>query len=103
MKPWEQKFREMVRSGIRYCFKPVEGKFPEVNLSELEGDAENSGFLDILVQMVNDERRKAFFNGYYLGSCDVAHDLGEVAGKFYDVDKDLNTQGAWKNWEVVEK
>ena len=103
MKVWEQKFREMVRSGIKYCFKPVDGKFPEVDLSELDGDVDNSGFLDILIQMINEERKKAFFQGYYLGSSDVAHDLGQLVGKEFDVDKDLNTQGAWKNWEIVEK
>ena len=103
MKAWEQKFREMVRSGIKYCFKPVDGKFPEVDLSELEGDAENSGFLDILAGIINDERRKAFFEGYYLGACDTAHDIGDATGKFFDVEKDLNKQGAWRNWEIVDK
>lgn len=92
----------MVRSGIRYCFKAVNGKYPEIDNEELEGDA-SAGFLDILVSMINDERRKAFFSGYYLGASDVAHDLGKIVGKEFDVDKDLNTQGAWKNWEIVEK
>jgi hypothetical protein len=92
-----------VRSGIKYCFKPVDGKYPEIDWEELEGDKDSGGFLDILISMVNDERRKAFFNGYYLGASDVAHDLGEIAGKEFDVDKDLNTQGAWRNWEVMEK
>lgn len=102
LKTWRAKLDDALRNGMKYCFNPVEGKFPTLN--EEEYDPSNTmGFLDFLVSFFQSERQRCFYRGYRLGAEHVVEDLLTQQGIEIEFDKDLNKHGASRAWESEEK
>lgn len=93
---WKVELQELLVNGMRYCFKPVDGRYPELDEDELVGSPEEAGFLDRLEGLVNDLRKKAFYRAYELGARDAALDGG------FEFDAELSRYGASKAWEEME-
>jgi hypothetical protein len=103
MKKWEAHLAEVLEDGMRYCFKTVNGKYPELDKEAFYGLNNSSGFFDLVSSTLCSELKDMFFKGYSIGVSDALHDLSEATGNKFDFDSDINKQGAWKAWEVVNK
>ena len=104
MPSWRYELEEILRTGMRYCFPAISGKYPEIVEDEFagkDGDAHGiggeSGFLDGVLSLVSDLRKKAFLKGYTAGARDSAHDLNAA------FDEDISKIGASRAFEVYEE
>lgn len=106
---WRKKVSEALISGMKYCFKPVEGgAFPELDEGEFYGSEEDNqpGFSHFVQSVVYDEVKRAFFDGYLKGAEDSTADANEYRPRVSEdlkVDPHLNKIGAYKRWDEREK
>lgn len=92
---WKAQVDEILQ-GMKYCFTPVEGKYPELDRKAYEETEEGSlGFLDLVLSLVSDLRKKAYFAGYKKGASDACVDMGKAEHEF---DEQLAESGAWRGW-----
>jgi hypothetical protein len=94
------KMREQLEAallGAKYCFKSLDGKYPEIDKGEFYGTAEDPGFLDFMMSLLLGYQKKGFFDGYAAGSSDACHDLSA------EFNEDLSKNSAWKRWDEIMK
>jgi hypothetical protein len=83
---------------MKYCFKTVEGKYPEIEEASFRPGNE-PGFLDLIISLVLGYRKEAFYQGYARGAVDSIADMGK--GEF-EFDEQLSRFGAEKAWHKAE-
>lgn len=88
---YREEIREAITTGVKYCFTPLNGKYPLPDVSETEE------FVDFISSLVFKFRKESFFSGYAAGVCDAASDLG---GEF---NNDLSRFGAERAFNLYDK
>ena len=98
MADWKSDVERTLESGMRYCFKPEGGKYPELDENAFRPPHE-SGFLDLFISIVRNLRKEAFYQGYARGAADATYDMGKEKFAF---DEQLSWFGAEKAWNKLE-
>jgi len=109
MTDWQKKVDEALLGGMRYCFTPTNGKYPEIDMEEYHGPPDMPGFRDFMLSLVDDLRKEAFFKGYELSmkdSVDICKDhitSGDSMFKALAFDIELSKVWASKAWDKWEE
>lgn len=100
MSHWKSELESYLVTGSRYCFKTdPQGNYPTLDEVEFYGTESDVGFLDRIISLVYDLRKKAFYSGFVEGAKAACQDLGK--GEVFD--PEVSQFGASRSWELLEK
>lgn len=102
--PWRSALETLLRSGMKYCFPTVVGKYPEINEEEFSApDGGPGGFLHHMISFVTREREKSFKAGYLKGASDCFHDIvQEPHPETLTFSEENNIRGGDRQWQVYD-
>lgn len=104
MMDWKTKLQSVLRSGMRFCFKDSNGTIPTLLEDEFLGTDSESGFLDYILSVVNDFRKKCFIDGFVEGSKSCFLDMSETGSEdviFDEVAAKLGAEKYWNKYNVL--